>query len=98
MEPLGIEFRDVVTLKAPLTVCAITPMGAAEVVAVLPDRSVKRLVWVREFRPEWNRSYVSRRPLRLPKGTKVWVYGQQWGCGRSGLWPAGYRFSLAAWK
>jgi hypothetical protein len=58
-----------------MTVRAITPSGAVEVAAVLPDGQVERLLWVREFRAEWNRSYVLRRPARLPKGTRLMVYG-----------------------
>jgi hypothetical protein len=71
----GREVRDRLTLSAPMTLRSIRPSGAVEVVAGLPDGSVKRLLWVRDFRPEWNRSYVLRIPLRLPKGTKLIVYG-----------------------
>jgi mono/diheme cytochrome c family protein len=71
----GVEVRQRLTLKAPMTVRAITPSGAVEVAAVLPDGQVERLLWVREFRAEWNRSYVLRRPARLPKGTRLMVYG-----------------------
>ncbi len=71
----GMEVRQGLTLKAPMTVRAITPSGAVEVAAVLPDGQVERLLWVREFRAEWNRSYVLRTPARLPKGTRLLVYG-----------------------
>uniref|UniRef100_Q020C3 Cytochrome c domain-containing protein n=1 Tax=Solibacter usitatus (strain Ellin6076) TaxID=234267 RepID=Q020C3_SOLUE len=71
----GREVRDRLTLTAPMTLRAIHPSGAVEVVAALPDGSIKRLLWVRDFRPEWNRSYVLRTPLRLPKGTQLMAYG-----------------------
>ena len=71
----GIEWTGTVTLSEPLTVAAITPSGATEVVVMLPDRSVKRLLWVRDFRAEWNRAFVLRNPVRLPKGTRAMVYG-----------------------
>ena len=77
VEPQGRrrDVRDRMTLSAPMTLRAIHPSGAVEVVAALPDGSVKRLLWVREFRPEWNRNYVLRTPLRLPKGTQLIIYG-----------------------
>jgi hypothetical protein len=71
----GIALRDALTLASPMTLGAITPSGPVEVVAVLPDQSVKRLLWIQTFRPQWNRTYVLRTALRLPKGTKLLVYG-----------------------
>jgi mono/diheme cytochrome c family protein len=71
----GIVVRQQLTLAAPMTLRTIRPTGAVEVVAALPDGSVKRLLWVRDFRSEWNRSYVLRTPLRLPKGSRVMAYG-----------------------
>jgi hypothetical protein len=71
----GSEVRGRLTLSAPMTLRSIRPSGAVEVVAVLPDGTVKRLLWVREFRPEWNRSYVLGTPLRLSKGAALIVYG-----------------------
>ena len=71
----GISVRGSRALSAAMTVRAITPSGAVEVVAVLPDQSVKRLIWIRDFRAEWNRTYVLRTPLLLPRGTKLMVYG-----------------------
>jgi hypothetical protein len=76
-EPAGktTEWRKTVTLAAPMTLNAITPSGAVEVVLLLPDGAVRRILWVRDFRAEWNRSYVLRTPLRVPKGAKVMIYG-----------------------
>ncbi len=71
----GREVRARLTLRAPMTLRSIRPSGAVEVVATLPDGSVKRLLWVREFRAEWNRRYVLRKPLPLPKGTALIIYG-----------------------
>jgi len=71
----GIELKQARTLTAAITVTAIRPMGAVEVAALLPDQSVRRLLWVREFRAEWNRTYMLARPVRLPKGTRLVVYG-----------------------
>jgi hypothetical protein len=71
----GIEVKRELTLDAPLTLAGIRPEGAIEVAALLPDQSVKRLLWVRDFRQQWNRTYLLRHPMRLPKGTKLVVYG-----------------------
>jgi hypothetical protein len=71
----GREVRDRLTLTAPMTLRSIRPSGAVEVVASLPGGEVKRLLWVRDFHPEWNRTYVLRTPLRLPKGTRLIIYG-----------------------
>src|SRR5947207_1950992 len=61
----GIPLRQSTTLEIPLLVTSILPLGAVEVAAVLPDQRVIRLIWVRQFREEWNRAYVLRAPLRL---------------------------------
>ena len=71
----GIELRRSMTLMSPLLVTSIRPLGAVEVAAVLPDQRVMRLIWVRQFREEWNRAYVLRAPLRLPKGTRLVITG-----------------------
>jgi len=67
--------RATLEVKTAMTLHAITPSGAVEIVASLPGGAVKRLLWVRDFRPEWNRTYVLRTPLRLPVGSKLLVYG-----------------------
>ncbi|HJZ96699.1 MAG TPA: cytochrome c [Candidatus Solibacter sp.] len=73
--PLGIELKSALTLSAPMILTGIRPNGATEVAALLPDQSVRRLLWVRDFRESSNRTYTLLRPMRLPKGTKVIVYG-----------------------
>ena len=35
---------------------------------------MERLIWIRDWRPEWQRTYYFLRPVRLPKGTRVTVY------------------------
>jgi mono/diheme cytochrome c family protein len=73
--PGRTEVRDALAVNTPMTLRAITPSGAVEVVAALPGGAVKRLLWVRDFRAEWNRTYLLRTPLRLPAGSKLLVYG-----------------------
>jgi len=45
-----------------------------EVTAYLPDGAVRRLIWIRDWRPQWQRTYYLRHALDLPKGTRVAVY------------------------
>lgn len=62
-------------LDGPLRLAGIRPSGAVEVTAVLPDGAVRRLLWIRTFRAEWNRTYWLRRAERFPKGTRIVVTG-----------------------
>ena len=71
----GTALKQATTLTEPLTLAGLRPLGPVEVAALLPDQSVQRLLWVREFHAEWNRTYTFRQPVRLPKGTKVLVWG-----------------------
>src|SRR5215831_4155878 len=71
----GVELRESKTLNAPLTIAGIRPFGPTEVAAILPGGEVRRLIWIRHFRPEWNRTYWLRSPQRLPKGSRLIVSG-----------------------
>jgi hypothetical protein len=69
---------------------AFTLAGAAELTGIRPDRlsageslevtayqpngAVDHLIWLRNWRPEWQRTYYFRHPIRLPKGTRIAVY------------------------
>jgi hypothetical protein len=44
---------------------------ALELKARRPDGSVEPLVWIKEFRPEWQAPFVFRAPVSLPRGTVV---------------------------
>jgi len=63
-------------LGRPVTLYGIWPEGPLEVTACLPDQSVRRLIWIRDFHPQWNRAYLFREPVALPKGTRVLVYSR----------------------
>jgi uncharacterized protein with LGFP repeats len=39
----------------------------------LPDGAVEHLIWLRNYREEWTRTYRFRDPVRLPKGTRIVV-------------------------
>lgn len=66
-------------LRDSITAVAITPRdmpnGASmEVTAYKPDGSVEHLIWLRNYREEWTRTYWFLDPLPLPAGTRVAVY------------------------
>ena len=70
----GVPF----TLREAVTALAITPRdmpqgSSMEVTAYKADGSVEHLIWLRNYREEWNRAYWFRDPVRLPAGTKVAV-------------------------
>jgi hypothetical protein len=47
------------------------PIQSARIVARLPDGRVEPLLWLYRFDPKWQRTFVFREPLDLPKGTVV---------------------------
>jgi hypothetical protein len=44
-----------------------------EVRAVRPNGSTEILVWVRDYDPGWQRSYTFKKPIPLPRGTRIEV-------------------------
>ena len=42
-----------------------------ELKAMRPDGSVEPLLWIREFRQDWQTPYVLRSPVRLPRGSTL---------------------------
>jgi hypothetical protein len=61
-------------LTRPVTLCGILPDGPLEVMALLQDQTVRRLIWIRDFHARWNRTYILQSPLDLPRGTRITVY------------------------
>ena len=66
-------------LAAPADLSGLRPVQLAtgeslEVTAVEPGGAVHRLIWIRGWRPEWQRTYYLRHPLRLNKGTRIMSY------------------------
>ncbi len=49
----------------------LQPIASARIIATLPDGRVEPLVWLYRFDPKWQRTFVFREPLNLPKGTRV---------------------------
>ena len=67
------------TLTAPADLYGVRPARldpgqSLEVTAYRQDGTVERLIWIRNWRPEWQRTYYFRDPVRLPKGSRIAVY------------------------
>jgi hypothetical protein len=46
---------------------------SARLVAELPDGSIEPLLWLKNYKAEWNRTFELRKPLAVPAGTKLRV-------------------------
>jgi hypothetical protein len=82
-QPVGRELTVTtgagLTLSAPAELAGLLPVRIAageslEVTAYEPDGSVERLIWIRNWRLEWERTYYFLHPVRLPKGTRIAAY------------------------
>ena len=58
----GRRIAQSTTLATGFTLRAIRPRGAVELSAILPDRSVRHLLWIPDFHAEWKRTYTLRSP------------------------------------
>lgn len=79
-EPHGkiadVEVRGELQLKKAVKAVSVRPKeiepgGGLEVTAHLPDGRVRHLLWLRNYRPEWKRTFYFREPVVLPRGTRV---------------------------
>jgi hypothetical protein len=67
-------------LRKPATLVGIRPLSVRDGVsmeawAVLPDQSVRRLIWLHDYRKTWTRTYELLAPESLPAGTRLRVAG-----------------------
>lgn len=72
----GLTLRGNATLQAPLRLRGLHPLADAasvQVTAVRPDGSVEPLIWLRNYQARWNRTFVPRAPVDLPKGTRILI-------------------------
>jgi Copper type II ascorbate-dependent monooxygenase, C-terminal domain len=65
-----------VTLPVDVTLSSVFPhmhlIGREmKITATLPDKSVKPLIWVKDWNFYWQDSYVYQEPVHLPKGTRI---------------------------
>ena len=68
-----------VTLKHSITISGIRPQSLMEgssvkVVAARPDGGIEPLIWLYDYKPQFDRTYYFRKPLKLPAGTKIETY------------------------
>jgi hypothetical protein len=73
-----VESATPLTLTEATTAVAVAPRdlpdGASMEVSVYePDGSVEHLIWLRNYRQAWTRTFWFREPVRLPAGTRVVV-------------------------
>ena len=64
------------TLKTALTVAGIRPQGIPEgtslkVVAERPDGTIEPLLWLYNYKPQFQHAYIYRKPISFPAGTKL---------------------------
>jgi len=52
----------------------IAPGASLDIAAYKPGGGVEHLIWIRHWRPEWERTYYFLHPVRLPKGTRIAAY------------------------
>ena len=67
------------TLTAPAVLAGIRPERLAtgkslDVTACQPDGAVTHLIWIRDWHPQWQRTYYLLHAVRLPKGTRIAAY------------------------
>ncbi|HEV8040489.1 MAG TPA: hypothetical protein VGP62_16590 [Bryobacteraceae bacterium] len=67
------------TLKHAITISGIRPQSLMEgssvkVIAARPDGGIEPLIWLYDYKPQFDRSYYFRKPLKLPAGTKIETY------------------------
>jgi hypothetical protein len=76
---LTVTTGAALTLSAPAELAGLRPLRLAageslEVTAYKPDGAVEHLIWIRNWRPQWERTYYFLHPVRLPKGTRIAAY------------------------
>jgi mono/diheme cytochrome c family protein len=76
---LTVTTAAALTLSAPAELAGLRPARMApgeslDVTAYKPDGAVERLIWIRGWRPQWQRTYYFLNPVRLPKGTRIAAY------------------------
>ncbi len=67
------------TIKHAISVAGIRPKSlkdgsSVKVIAMLPDGAIEPLIWLYDYKPEFDRTYFFRKPLKLSAGTKIETY------------------------
>lgn len=69
--PLGTRTQR---LAGPVRLLGVRPLvsvASAKVVAKMPDGSTVPLIWLRDYKRSWNRTFVYRDPVAIPKGARI---------------------------
>ena len=64
------------TLKHPLTIAGLRPKNlkpgaSVKVIADRPEGVIEPLLWVYNYKPEFDRTYYLRTPVTLPAGARI---------------------------
>jgi hypothetical protein len=73
-KPAPLRGRRTRALVGPTTLVAIRPLASAEssqITAELPAGGTIPLLWLHNYKRSWNRDFIYREPILIPKGTKV---------------------------
>ncbi len=67
------------TLKHAMTIAGVRPKGlvdgsSVKVVAERPDGTIEPLIWLYQYKPQFDRVYYFRNALPFPAGTKIETY------------------------
>jgi hypothetical protein len=49
----------------------LVDVAESKITAHLPGDIIEPMIWLREYKQKWNRTFVYRQPLRLPAGTRI---------------------------
>ena len=76
---LTVTTGAALTLSASAELSGLRPVRlvageSLEVTAYRPDGAVEHLIWIRDWRPQWERTYYFLHPVRLPQGTRIAAY------------------------
>ena len=72
--PAGRRVRRITGHVRLLAIRPLNSISSVQVTANLPDGSTVPLLWLRDYKRDWNRTFVYREPLELPEGTTVTAY------------------------
>jgi hypothetical protein len=76
LQPVKASFTLTETAQAVAVRPLLFPFGqSVEVTAHRPDGSSEVLIWARNYRFDWQPSYVFKRPVALPRGTRIEATG-----------------------
>ncbi len=70
----GLPVHANFSLNAAIAMEGIRPTAAApntQIIARKPDGTIEPLLWLYNYKSEWNQAFLFRTPIQLPKGTVI---------------------------